>query len=162
MGRPWRGVLTVADPPKAPSIKLKIGKSSRTVMRLLFCGDSQQQSTSSLGAISDDRLVVHSGCSAQEDDMNTDTDNWDAFQAALQWQPDPVEIDLLHIHRKERGTDIISMLVAIYGSKELFINEYRCRPSSCTPHILRVPRCTVNSIWSSVRMYLLSHARCAP
>ncbi len=74
--------------------------------------------------------------------MNTDTDNWAAFQAALQWQPDPVEIDLLHVQRKERGTDIISMLVAIYGSKELFINEYRCGPSSsispcrpekCTP-----------------------------
>ena len=63
--------------------------------------------------------------------MNTDTDNWAAFQAALQWQPDPVEIDLLHVQRKERGTDIISMLVAIYGSKELFINEYRCGPSSC-------------------------------
>ena len=65
--------------------------------------------------------------------MNTDTDNWAAFQAALQWQPDPVEIDLLHVHKKERGTDIISMLVAIYGSKELFINEYRCGPSAGTP-----------------------------
>ena len=64
----------------------------------------------------------------QEGDVNTDTDNWAAFQAALQWQPDPVEIDLLHVQRKERGTDIISMLVAIYGSKELFINEYRCAP----------------------------------
>jgi len=102
------------------------------------------------------------GYSAQEDDMNTDTDNWDAFQAALQWQPDPVEVDLLHLHRKERGTDIISMLVAIYGSKELFINEYRCRPSMCTLHILRLPRCRINSRCSSVRMYLLSHARCAP
>ena len=60
--------------------------------------------------------------------MNTDTDSWAAFQAALQWQPDPVEIDLLHVQRMERGTDIISMLVAIYGSKELFINEYRFKP----------------------------------
>ena len=57
--------------------------------------------------------------------MNTDTDNWEAFQAALKWEPDPVEVDLLHSHKKEKGTDIISMLVAIYGSKELFINEYR-------------------------------------
>ena len=67
----------------------------------------------------------------QDGDVNTDTDNWAAFQAALQWQPDPVEIDLLHVHKKERGTDIISMLVAIYGSKELFINEYRCGPLGC-------------------------------
>lgn len=27
---------------------------------------------------------------------------------------------------RERNLDIISMLVGVYGSKELFINEYRC------------------------------------
>ncbi|CAK0784759.1 hypothetical protein CVIRNUC_007963 [Coccomyxa viridis] len=61
----------------------------------------------------------------EEDDMKTDTDDWADFQAALRWRPDPVEVDLLQAHKKESGTDIISMLVAIYGSKELFINEYR-------------------------------------
>ena len=66
----------------------------------------------------------------QEDDMKTDTDDWADFQAALQWRPDPVEVDLLRAQRKESGADIISMLVAIYGSKELFINEYRCPPSA--------------------------------
>ena len=60
--------------------------------------------------------------------MKTDTDDWADFQAALRWRPDPVEVDLLQSHKKESGTDIISMLVAIYGSKELFINEYRCPP----------------------------------
>ena len=60
--------------------------------------------------------------------MKTDTDDWADFQAALRWRPDPVEVDLLQAHKKESGTDIISMLVAIYGSKELFINEYRCLP----------------------------------
>ena len=57
--------------------------------------------------------------------MNTDTDDWAAFQAALQLQPEPLEVDLLAAAKKDRGTDIISMLVAIYGSKELFIAEYR-------------------------------------
>ena len=61
--------------------------------------------------------------------MKTDTDDWADFQAALQWRPDPVEVDLLRARKKESGTDIISMLVAIYGSKELFISEYRCLPS---------------------------------
>ncbi len=31
---------------------------------------------------------------------------------------------------RERSLDIISMLVGIYGSKELFINEYRCADTS--------------------------------
>ena len=61
--------------------------------------------------------------------MKTDTDDWADFQAALRWRPDPVEVDLLCAQKKESGTDIISMLVAIYGSKELFINEYRCLTS---------------------------------
>ena len=69
--------------------------------------------------------VSQSSGSLQEDDMKTDTDDWADFQAALRWRPDPVEVDLLQAHKKESGTDIISMLVAIYGSKELFINEYR-------------------------------------
>ena len=39
------------------------------------------------------------------------------------WQPDPV--DAPSKHRGRRSADIISMLVNIYGSKELFVNEYR-------------------------------------
>ena len=43
--------------------------------------------------------------------------NWE------QWQPDP--IDASGNTRRRRSSDIISMLVNIYGSKELFVNEYR-------------------------------------
>jgi len=44
-------------------------------------------------------------------------DDWE------QWQPDPVDAPTKH--RARRSADIISMLVNIYGSKELFVNEYR-------------------------------------
>jgi anaphase-promoting complex subunit 2 len=40
-----------------------------------------------------------------------------------QWQPHPVDAPSKHTGR--RSTDIISMLVKIYGSKELSVNEYR-------------------------------------
>nr|DBA21279.1 TPA: hypothetical protein GDO54_017950 [Pyxicephalus adspersus] len=41
------------------------------------------------------------------------------------WVPDPVDADSGKSGSKRRSSDIISLLVSIYGSKELFINEYR-------------------------------------
>ena len=42
------------------------------------------------------------------------------------WMPDPVDADPTKLsHPRKRASDIISMLVNIYGSKELFVNEYR-------------------------------------
>ena len=41
------------------------------------------------------------------------------------WQPDPVDAPAGGGHHGRRSADIISMLVNIYGSKELFVNEYR-------------------------------------
>ncbi|XP_040581618.1 anaphase-promoting complex subunit 2 [Lepeophtheirus salmonis] len=46
-------------------------------------------------------------------------DNWDS------WNPDPVDADPNKTTKSRRVSDIISMLVNIYGSKELFVNEYR-------------------------------------
>ena len=61
-------------------------------------------------------------------------EDFEGLCAALSWQPDPAEVDLAGGGRRERGGDIIAMLVAIYGSKELFINEYRwrCAPQRCS------------------------------
>ena len=39
--------------------------------------------------------------------------------------PDPVDADPAKTSASRRAADIISMLVNIYGSKELFVNEYR-------------------------------------
>merc|ERR1719357_1737200 len=50
-------------------------------------------------------------------------DDWECLEDWEQWQPDPVDAPFKH--RGRRSADIISMLVNIYGSKELFVNEYR-------------------------------------
>lgn len=51
---------------------------------------------------------------AEEDDVD-----------GSQWEPDHVGADLTRSSRSRRSADIIGMLVSIYGSKELFVNEYR-------------------------------------
>lgn len=51
----------------------------------------------------------------QQDDMT----NWET------WMPDPVDANPTKVSRSSRQSDIISMVVDIYGSKELFVNEYR-------------------------------------
>merc|ERR1719357_272089 len=50
-------------------------------------------------------------------------DDWECLEDWEQWQPDPVDAPFKP--RGRRSADIISMLVNIYGSKELFVNEYR-------------------------------------
>ncbi|KAH7437518.1 hypothetical protein KP509_05G076000 [Ceratopteris richardii] len=52
-------------------------------------------------------------------------DDEDAWNAAERWEPDPVEADPSRTSKSRRSMDIIGMLVGIYGSKELFVNEYR-------------------------------------
>ncbi|CAL1540803.1 unnamed protein product [Lymnaea stagnalis] len=41
------------------------------------------------------------------------------------WMPDPVDADQSTVSKNRRSADILSTLVNIYGSKELFVNEYR-------------------------------------
>ena len=50
-------------------------------------------------------------------------DDWECLDDWESWQPDPVDAPSKNTGR--RSSDIISMLVNIYGSKELFVNEYR-------------------------------------
>ncbi|KAK3606129.1 hypothetical protein CHS0354_010758, partial [Potamilus streckersoni] len=59
-------------------------------------------------------LVLDEG--GHSDDENED---WE------KWMPDPVDADPATASKSRRASDIISMLVNIYGSKELFVNEYR-------------------------------------
>ncbi|KAK5642898.1 hypothetical protein RI129_009065 [Pyrocoelia pectoralis] len=60
--------------------------------------------------------AVHVDETAASDE---ETENWEA------WMPDPVDVDPSKSSNIRRSADIISMLVSVYGSKELFINEYR-------------------------------------
>lgn len=54
----------------------------------------------------------------QDGDQDIDED-WD------EWMPDPVDADPKVDSNDRKASDIISMLVNVYGSKELFVNEYR-------------------------------------
>lgn len=62
------------------------------------------------------------GEALQLDDLapsEEDTKNWES------WNPDPVDADPSKTSQSRRTSDIISMLVNVYGSKDLFVNEYR-------------------------------------
>ncbi|KAL0280099.1 UNVERIFIED_CONTAM: hypothetical protein PYX00_001488 [Menopon gallinae] len=47
-----------------------------------------------------------------------DYDNWES------WNPDPIDADSSKPSRSRRTSDVISMLVNVYGSKDLFVKEY--------------------------------------
>ncbi|VVC94836.1 unnamed protein product [Leptidea sinapis] len=56
---------------------------------------------------------------AEVDDDGEKEEAWD------EWVPDPVDADPKVNASNRKTSDIISMLVNVYGSKELFVNEYR-------------------------------------
>lgn len=64
----------------------------------------------------------------QAAEVQEDADTDEALlSVAEKWEPDPIDADS---SMDTSPQDVISMLVGIYGSKELFINEYRCAASS--------------------------------
>lgn len=67
------------------------------------------------------RTVANEG---EDSDDEAETDEA-ALASAEAWEPDPNDADPSRSARSRRSHDIISMLVGIYGSKELFITEYR-------------------------------------
>ncbi|OQR89958.1 anaphase-promoting complex subunit [Achlya hypogyna] len=98
--------------------------------------------------ILDDRGVLLEGVSGLIDDYLkkrkdtvrcivaslTDDQNGDLFEELGrdgmdgdpdEWQPDPIEADPRKTARSRAHDDILSILVNIYGTKELFVNEYR-------------------------------------
>jgi anaphase-promoting complex subunit 2 len=68
-----------------------------------------------------DELTKNEGLFLEEsfEDDEDKMENWE------NWMPDPVDADSRKTSSSRRSADIISMLVNIYGSKELFVNEYR-------------------------------------
>ncbi len=54
----------------------------------------------------------------------SDDENEDAEETE-EWKPDPIGADSRKTSRSRRSSDILGMLIHIYGSKELFVNEYR-------------------------------------
>ncbi len=63
------------------------------------------------------RAQAESDSGAQDDEA--------ALRSMRTWEPDPVDADPRRSSRARRLHDSIALLVGIYGSKELFIQEYR-------------------------------------
>lgn len=73
-----------------------------------------------------------------------------ALAAAGAWEPDPVLADPTRSSRTRRMSDVIAALIGIYGSKELFITEYRCAGgllTCCSQYYLRT---NIHLGWASV------------
>lgn len=67
-----------------------------------------------------EELARSEAIKAEENERNRDEMNgWES------WNPDPIDADPEKHSPANRKSDIISMIVDIYGSKELFVNEYR-------------------------------------
>lgn len=68
-----------------------------------------------------EELARSEAINAEEAERNQDEmNNWE------QWSPDPIDAADPDKHSSQnRKSDIISMIVDIYGSKELFVSEYR-------------------------------------
>lgn len=67
-----------------------------------------------------EELARSEAINAEEAERNQDEmNNWES------WNPDPIDADPDKHSSQNRKSDIISMIVDIYGSKELFVNEYR-------------------------------------
>ena len=71
-------------------------------------------------------------CTLLQDVSDAEMDDDEAALAAAgAWEPDPVLADPTRSSRTRRMSDVIAALIGIYGSKELFITEYRCAGSGC-------------------------------
>jgi len=73
-----------------------------------------------------DRAV--SGIPAEPPDLNFGNMDYEASddeEDPDSWMPDPIDADPLLPSRQRRAQDVISLLVGIYGSKEMFIKEYK-------------------------------------
>lgn len=67
-----------------------------------------------------EELARSEAIKAEETERNQDEmNNWEI------WNPDPIDADPEKHSAQNRKSDIISMIVDIYGTKELFVNEYR-------------------------------------
>lgn len=112
------GVLleTITEP-----IKVYLRGREDTV-RCVVSGLLDESSTSELA----DELVKGEGIIKLNNDCSfqkNDKEDWES------WSPDPVDADPSEVattsKNLRRDSDIISMLVNIYGSQDLFVNEYR-------------------------------------
>jgi len=99
----------------------------RCIVTMLTDDSDDSAGTSFLAELTDADLDV-GGVSRVG--LDVDFDGADADEQALleldRWEPGPLEVAPLQTsHSFPTSTDIISLLVNIYGTKELFVSEYR-------------------------------------
>jgi len=71
-------------------------------------------------------LSVDEGHGSDDDELNAISSISDEHRTDWeQWQPVPLDVATTAYSRTRHGGDIISMLVNIYGTRDLFVNEYR-------------------------------------
>ncbi|GBG30278.1 Anaphase-promoting complex subunit 2 [Hondaea fermentalgiana] len=105
-------------------IKSYLRKREDTVRCIVtsLTDDSNSELFEELGRETEIRPIAHD----YDESDNEDPDEENARGADPEaWTPDPIEADPRKTSRSRRSNDILSMLVHIYGSKELFVNEYR-------------------------------------
>lgn len=95
----------------------------------MLTDDTGAGGASTLGGVGESLLEELSRGTTVMDNVDSEdegvVDDEEAWAAAERWEPDPVEADPSRTSKSRRSMDIIGMLVGIYGSKELFVNEYR-------------------------------------
>ena len=70
-------------------------------------------------------MLFRSGVAYEEEDSE-DLSSDEDINAALTWEPAPINKDLgIMVNPKQKRSDIISMLVNIYGTPEELLKEYK-------------------------------------
>ena len=97
----------------------------RCIVASLTDEDASGELHEELG-LAEARLIEHDDVSDDEDADDGDGEGGRAedTQRALQWDPDPIEAQP-RASSSRRTKDVLSILVQIYGSKELFVTEFR-------------------------------------
>ncbi|XP_060537685.1 LOW QUALITY PROTEIN: anaphase-promoting complex subunit 2-like, partial [Pantherophis guttatus] len=79
--------------------------------------------------------------------LENDQESEDDYSDPEDWVPDRSDADPGKSSSKRRSSDIISLLVSIYGSKDLFINEYRTLLADRLLHnAITVPRGEIRNV----------------
>eukprot|EP00949_MAST-11_sp_MAST-11-sp1_P003252 g3252.t1 len=98
----------------------------RCIVASLTDEDASGELHEELG-LAEARLIEHDDVSDDEDADDGDGEGGQSssdIQRALQWDPDPIEAQP-RASSSRRTKDVLSILVQIYGSKELFVTEFR-------------------------------------
>lgn len=99
----------------------------RCIVTMLTESEDESGALASLMDI-DENSSDHPGYDVNSDFWGSKADEQALHEIlADQWEPGPLEVaplDITHLEESPTG-DVISMLVNIYGTKELFVSEYR-------------------------------------